>query len=182
MAQGARSMHWESSAARIGVSWSPDKVGEGASAFTIRRAHAGDVDAMFAVRGATRQSPFSVARLATRGITPALLAEAMATDTFGSWVCEVEHTVVGFCNADAGTGEVLVLAVRDGFEGRGIGKALLSQAVAFLRSAGCLRLWLMAGISPELRAHGFYRTNGWVPTGRTDEHNDEELTLTLLEQ
>lgn len=142
---------------------------------SIRRAGPADVGALFEVRAGTRENALSGDRLAARGITPDRLAAALAQETVGSWVCEVDGRVVGFCNADAGSGEILVLAVRAGFEGRGIGRSLLAAAVAFLQAAGCTRPWLMAGADPALRSHGFYRANGWQPTGRVDAHGDEEL-------
>ena len=141
----------------------------------IRPARPEDVDATFDVRGSTRQNAISRQRLAQLGITPATVLGAMMGETYRSWVYEADGCIVGFCNAEARTGEVVVLAVQAGFEGRGIGKALLSAAVAYLERAGCQRLWLMAGANSELRSHGFYRANGWLPTGQTDAHGDEEM-------
>lgn len=145
------------------------------AAFVIRRATLADVDETFAVRGATRENAIPRERLAALGITPASVSAAMQTGTYASWVAEADGRIVGFCNAEAGTGEVIVLAILDGYERRGIGKALLAQAVDFLQGRGCARLWLMAGASATLRSHGFYRANGWAPTGRRDAIGDEEL-------
>jgi ribosomal protein S18 acetylase RimI-like enzyme len=144
-------------------------------ACTIRPATLADVDETFSVRGATRENAVPRERLAALGITPASVSEAMQTGTYASWVAETDGRIVGFCNAEAQTGEVIVLAILDGYERRGIGRALLSQAVDFLHGRGCPRLWLMAGSSDRLRSHGFYRANGWVPTGRHDAIGDEEL-------
>jgi ribosomal protein S18 acetylase RimI-like enzyme len=143
--------------------------------WSIRPAQLADIDATFDVRGATRQSAIPRERLAQLGITPASVAEAMRGDTYRSWLCEADGAIVGFCNADAATGEVVVLAVRTGFEGTGIGRALLAAAVAYLQARQCPRIWLMAGADPALRSHGFYRGLGWRPTGRTDARGDEEL-------
>uniref|UniRef100_UPI00286B0A7B GNAT family N-acetyltransferase n=1 Tax=Roseateles sp. TaxID=1971397 RepID=UPI00286B0A7B len=93
-----------------------------------------------------------------------------------SWVAVQEAQVVGFCNVQDRSGEVLVLAVQAGFEGHGLGRALLDCAVQHLHAvAGCERIWLMAGADPALRSHGFYRAQGWRPSGRCDQHGDEEL-------
>lgn len=143
--------------------------------FFVRAATLDDVDETFSVRGATRQSAISRERLAALGITPASVIAAMQTGSYGSWIAVADDRIVGFCNAEADTGEVIVLAILDGYEGRGIGKALLSQAVDFLQARGCPRFWLMAGSSQSLRSHGFYRANGWMPSGRRDAIGDEEL-------
>ena len=147
-------------------------------AFAIRPATLAEVDETFTVRGATRENGIPRERLAALGITPASVSAAMQTGTYGSWVAEADGRIVGFCNAEAQTGEVIVLAILDGYERRGIGLALLAQAVDFLHSRGCQRLWLMAGSSDALRSHGFYRANGWSPTGRRDAIGDEELEYT----
>jgi GNAT superfamily N-acetyltransferase len=145
--------------------------------WSIRPAGIDDIEATFDVRGATRQAAVPRERLARLGITPASVAEAMRGDTYRSWVGVADGGIVGFCNADAATGEVIVLAVKAGCEGTGLGRALLAAAVGYLHARGCPRIWLMAGADPALRAHRFYRAHGWEPTGRTDGHGDEELEL-----
>jgi GNAT superfamily N-acetyltransferase len=72
---------------------------------------------------------------------------------------------------------VLVLAVLPAFEGRGIGKTLLSLAVDWLRSFRPTRIWLGASSDPRTRSHGFYRALGWRSVGRRDTHGDEVLEL-----
>ncbi len=143
----------------------------------LRPARVEDLPALFRVRASTRQNALSEADLAARGITRDSLHAAMARGDFATWLCEVDGEVVGFCTADAATGEVGALAVQAGFEGRGIGRALLAAAVGFLRAAGCRRPWLMAGADPALRSHGFYRVQGWQATGRVDARGDEEMRL-----
>lgn len=144
---------------------------------SLRPARVGDLPALFRVRASTRQNALSEADLAVRGITRDGLRAAMAREGFAAWVCGIDGEVVGFCTADAATGEVGVLAVQAGFEGRGIGRALLAEAVGFLHAAGCRRPWLMAGADPALRSHGFYRAQGWQATGRVDARGDEEMQL-----
>lgn len=148
------------------------------TACTIRPATLDDVDETFSVRGATRENAIPRARLAALGITPATVSAAMQSGTYRSWVAEADGRIVGFCNAEAASGEVIVLAILDGYERRGIGQALLTQAVNFLQAQGCPRLWLMAGSSQALRSHGFYRANGWMPSGRRDAIGDEEMVYT----
>jgi GNAT superfamily N-acetyltransferase len=132
---------------------------------------------LFDVRGATRENAIPAARLAELGITPRSLGDAMASGTWCAWVAEVDGRVVAFSGADRLEGELSVLAVRDGFEGLGLGRALLDEAVAWLRTSGCERLWMWAASDPAWRAPGFYRSQGWVPTGRRNEYGDEELVL-----
>ncbi len=145
--------------------------------YLIREATSLDVEATFVVRAATRENSISRERLAALGITPTSISEAMRGGSYRSWVCEADGEVVGFCNAEGSTGEVLVLAVLSGHEGMGIGTELLSCAVHFLRSVGNARIWLSASPLASLRSHGFYRARGWSPTGKVHANGDEELEL-----
>jgi GNAT superfamily N-acetyltransferase len=99
----------------------------------------------------------------------------MASGRTKGWVCLDSSTVVGFCNGDAETGEVLVLAVLPDYERRGIGTYLLSRIVEWLRSVGSNTIWLAASPDPRKRAHDFYRSRGWEPNGEIDENDDEIL-------
>ena len=144
----------------------------------IRPARLDDVDALFRVRASTADNAISSARLAELGITPETQRQALLAGEMHSWVGLHEEQVVGFCSVQDSSGEVLVLAVQAGFEGRGLGRALLDTAVHHLREvAGCSRIWLMAGADAGLRSHGFYRAQGWRPSGLCDGHGDEELLL-----
>lgn len=143
--------------------------------YRFRNATTEDIESMFAVRASTRQNPISAERLAGLGITPSSVAAALAAGDIGSWVCEYAGAVVGFCNADMHSGEVLVLAVLPEHEGKGIGKRLLSLAIECLQRHGYTRLWLFADSDPGARSHGFYRANGWAATGWLQPNGDEEL-------
>jgi ribosomal protein S18 acetylase RimI-like enzyme len=143
----------------------------------FREVREGDIEELFDVRGATRENAISREGLAARGITPVSVADSLATATTKGWVCSCESRIVGFCIGDSGAGEVLVLAVLPQFEGRGIGKTLLSLAVGWLRSFGPKRIWLGASPDPSTRAHGFYRSLGWRPAGERDRYGDEVLVL-----
>lgn len=80
------------------------------------------------------------------------------------WVCESEGTVVAFGIADADTRSIWALFVAPGFEGRGIGRALLDAMTVWLFEQGNGRLWLTT--APATRAERFYRAAGWRETGR----------------
>ena len=136
-----------------------------------------DVDALFEVRASTRQNPLSCAELADLGITPGSTADGLQRGKIVGSVCTYQRRVVAFCSGDPQTGEILVLAVLPEYEGRGIGKQLLSRVVARLQHGGARRLWLAAAADPAVRAHGFYRALGWQPTGEHSAHGDEILEL-----
>jgi ribosomal protein S18 acetylase RimI-like enzyme len=143
----------------------------------IRETREADIDSLFDVRVRTRQNPVSREQLAAAGITSASTAAALRSGNQKGWVCLDGANVVGFCSADGVGGEVIVLAILPEYEGRGIGKRLLSHAVDWLRARGVDRVWLAASPDPAIRAHGFYRSQGWRPTGERDGNGDEILVL-----
>ena len=136
-----------------------------------------DIEGLFSVRARTRESPISKEGLASIGVTAESIARQMASGRVKGWVCLDSSILVGFCNGDAETGEVLVLAVLPDYERRGIGTYLLSRVVEWLRSAGSSTIWLAASPDPRMRAHGFYRSLGWRANGKKQQNGDEILTL-----
>ena len=136
-----------------------------------------DINACFSVRERTRENAIPRERLAAIGITPESSAEGLEAGRVKGWVCEDGGEVVGFCSGDTGTGEVLVLAVLPGYEGKGVGRRLLAEVVRELRAQGHGRVWLAASADPAHRSHGFYRAQGWKPTGEVDAAGDEILVL-----
>ncbi|HEX8695931.1 MAG TPA: GNAT family N-acetyltransferase [Longimicrobium sp.] len=147
------------------------------TALLIRETREEDIDSLFDIRARTRENPISREQLAAVGITPASAAAGLRSGDVKGWVCLDGARAVGFCSADAVGGEVLVLAVLPEYEGRGVGKRLLAEAVEWLRSRGCGRIWLAASPDPGVRAHGFYRSQGWRPTGERDAQGDEILVF-----
>lgn len=143
----------------------------------FRKIQPSDIDACFTVRARTRENPVSREQLAAVGITPEAFAAALEGERVKGWVCEDSGQVVGFCSGDAETGEVLVLAVLPEYEGQGVGRRLLGEVVDELRALGHRRVWLAASPDPAVRAHGFYRAQGWRPTGDVDGIGDEILVL-----
>jgi ribosomal protein S18 acetylase RimI-like enzyme len=143
----------------------------------FRRTLSSDIEGLFALRARTRENPISREHLASLGITSESIAQDMAAGRVKGWVCSHGLDLVGFCNGDTHTGEVLVLAVLPDFERKGIGTSLLSRVVELLRSAGCGALWLAASPDPTTRAYGFYRSLGWRPTGEKAHNGDEVLAL-----
>jgi GNAT superfamily N-acetyltransferase len=143
----------------------------------IRETQEADIEACFHVRALTRENPISREQLAAMGITPASSIASLRSGDVKGWVCLDGSNVVGFCSADSVGGEVLVLAVLPDYEGKGVGKRLLDYAVRWLRSRGFGRVRLAASPDPGVRAHGFYRSQGWRPTGERQTNGDEVLVL-----
>ena len=144
---------------------------------TVRETLPSDVGELFSVRARTRENSISSEQLEEFGITPEVIAGHIAAGRIKGWVCWHKSDLVGFCNGDGETGEILVLAVLPEYEGRGVGSNLLAHVVEWLRSVGFNSLWLAASPDATTRAHGFYRLLGWCPSGKIDENGDEILVL-----
>jgi ribosomal protein S18 acetylase RimI-like enzyme len=131
------------------------------------------------LRGKTRENAITAARLASYGITVESWSKSVAEARVIGYVCTDAGRIVGYCYADRHTGEIQVLALLPDYEGRGIGKTLLSHVVENLRSLGFRRLFLGCSKNPDHRSYGFYRHLGWRSTGTFDSHSDEVLELNL---
>jgi GNAT superfamily N-acetyltransferase len=136
-----------------------------------------DIEGLFSVRARTRENPISKEGLALIGVTAESIAKQMAGARVKGWVCLDSSTLVGFCNGDAETGEVLVRAVLPDYERRGIGTCLLSRVVEWLRSVSSNIIWLATSPDTRIREHGFYRSLGWQPNGKKQQNGDEILVL-----
>lgn len=147
------------------------------SQFTIREAIESDMDSLFDIRARTRENAISLEYLESIGITAESWAASIRTGDQQTWVCFDGATAVAFCGADATNGEVVVVAVLPEYEGRGIGKRLLNHAVKWLRLRGWRRLWLATDPDPNVRSYGFYRSQGWRPTGERQERAGDEILV-----
>lgn len=146
---------------------------------TYRRMEEADVEAVFQVRTSTIENAITRDELKEYyDITPDSVAASLRRKA-GGWLCEIRGEIVGFCMGDRSNGEVTVLAVLPDLEGRGIGKTLLAYVRDWLYAAGHEQIWLMSNPDPSVRAHGFYRSLGWQPTGRIVE--DDEVLVLLRE-
>ena len=83
------------------------------------------------------------------GITPANVAASLKGRARG-WVAEEEGVVVAFAIADGETRSIFALFVAPGYEGRGLGRALLDRAVRWLQSESSGAIWLTT--APDTRA------------------------------
>ena len=147
-----------------------------------RAAVASDIAACVALRGMTRENAVSVARLASLGITVESWSKDVESGHLPGHLCVDGDRLAGYCFGDRRSGEIVVVALLPAYEGRGIGKAVLSLVVKELRSAGFQRLYLGCSSNPSHRSHGFYRHLGWSSTGSRDERGDEILELTGLQE
>lgn len=140
-----------------------------------------DLPATYAVRASTRDNPIPESRLLEQGITPEAVWAGFTRGDYVGWVCESNGAIIGFCTGDASTGEVLVLAMLPDFERKGIGAKLLALVIEDMRTKKSPRPWLSASADPSIRAHGFYRAQGWAPNGKVLGNRDEILILTNKE-
>lgn len=143
---------------------------------TFREMTAADIPDVFAVRLSTTENAISKERLDELGITARSIAESIQQDAKG-FVCEIGESIAGFTMGDRSNGEVTVLAVHPDYEHQGIGRNLLKLVTDWLHSAGHEELWLLTGADTSFRAYGFYRSQGWQPTGEFTENDDEKFIL-----
>ena len=136
-----------------------------------------DTGECIVLRGMTRENPIMAPRLASYGITAESGAKQIEEGRIVGYVCVDGNRIVGYCYGGTRTGEIEVLALLPDYEGRGIGKTLLSHVVAHLRSIGFRRVYLGCSKNPDHRSYGFYRHLGWRSTGALDAHGDEVLEL-----
>lgn len=127
----------------------------------IRVAGEEDIEELFSIRTSVHQNYQSREELASIGVTPASVAEMLRKDA-RAWICEMQGAAAGFAMADAAERTIFGMFVRPEFEGRGIGRMLMSEAERWLFNHGFAEIWLTTGGDTALRANGFYRHLGWT--------------------
>ena len=137
----------------------------------FREIEKADIDDILAIRTSTRENSFSMEDLAGIGVTPQSVA-AWLEGAIRGWLCETDGIPAGFAMGDSATAEVLVLAVRPEYEGRGVGKGLMIRLQEWLWTFGHRELWLWSNPDSRVRAHGFYRIIGWYPAGEVKGNNE----------
>ena len=120
-----------------------------------------DLAEIFEVRIATWHNRNGRDEMTAMGITHDSVRQMMQ-DSQRGWLCEVEGRKVGFAMGNQRTGEMWVIAVLKEFEGRGIGRQLLSLVEGWLWSRGWREIWLTTDTDENFRAVGFYRHLGWT--------------------
>lgn len=96
----------------------------------IREIEVKDIPALFVVRPQTRENAMTVKELASIGITPDSMVEAI-NDYHRGWLCEDNGQVVGFAMGDSNNAEFTVMAMLPDYGDKGIGGKLLLKV-------GCL--------------------------------------------
>jgi GNAT superfamily N-acetyltransferase len=134
-------------------------------AMNIRTAALDDIPEMFRIRLAVRENWISLDDLRKAGVTPESVRDVLETTGRG-WVAEIDGAMVGYSIANAKTASVWAIFVLPGYEGRGLGRALLERAADWLWDQGLAEIWLRTGGDPETRANAFYRSQGWRMAGR----------------
>ncbi len=127
---------------------------------TYREIGPGDMDAIFDVRIRTWDNDRGAEELTALGITHDSVRDLLK-DSHRGWLCEAEGQVVGFAMGNKTNGEMWVIAVLAEYEGRGIGKHLLTLVEDWLFSEGWDEVWLTTDPDETIRAVGFYRHLGW---------------------
>ncbi|GHA77159.1 GNAT family N-acetyltransferase [Cognatilysobacter bugurensis] len=122
----------------------------------VREAVEDDIAPMHAIRLAVRENVLSNPSWLTAEVYRGCLAAAGAACT---WVAELDGRVVGFSTARLDQRDIWALFVDPACEGRGIGRALLDAATAWLFARGVDTIEL--GTTPDTRADRFYRDAGW---------------------
>lgn len=140
----------------------------------IRLATKADVETLFEIRTDVRENNMTREALAAIGVTPRNVAQMLRTDS-RAWLADWQGQPAAFAMADASRGTVFALFVRRGFEERGLGRALLAEAAAWLFSRGWDEIWLTTGADAP-GANAFYRRVGWREDGVAD---NGEIRYTL---
>ena len=135
----------------------------------FRRAEIADIPAISEIRLAVTENVLSN----PSSITPKMCEDYL--DALGrGWVGVSGQLIVGFSFAALEDQSIWALFVRPGFEGRGVGKALLGLATDWLFENGAERIILSTAV--ETRADGFYLAQGWT---RGEMKNDLEVQFSL---
>jgi ribosomal-protein-alanine N-acetyltransferase len=125
----------------------------------LRQAVREDVTGIQRVRHAVREN-----RLTSRSSIPdAEVIDYIERIGRGWVVVDEANDVIGFAIGDARDGNIWALFVDPAHEGRGHGRRLHDEMVAWLFSRGLETLWL--GTTPGTRAERFYRRAGWTEAG-----------------
>lgn len=125
---------------------------------TIREAQINDIKQIQIVRNAVTENVLSNPNLVTDED-----CEEFMTVRGKGWVCEMNHTIVGFSIVDLKENNIWALFLSPEHEKKGIGKQLHDVMLNWYFEQTSDTVWL--GTSPNTRAEEFYRKAGWVEIG-----------------
>jgi GNAT superfamily N-acetyltransferase len=137
----------------------------------IRLANPDDIVRMHEIRTAVRENRLSSPDRIRHEDYAALLSASGR-----GWTFEQGGVLVGFGIADGTRRNIWALFVAPGFEGQGIGRALLETMTEWLFAQADAPVWLTT--APGTRAERFYRAAGWRETGRENGELRFERTAT----
>jgi GNAT superfamily N-acetyltransferase len=140
---------------------------------TIRPATRADIPQLQIIRAAVRENV-----LRNPGRVTTADYEAHIDGRGRTWVAELDGAIVGFVAADGQQRWLWALFVDPAHEGRGVARALLPAALAWLRDLGAASVGLTT--EPGTRAEKFYRAAGFVARGL--EHGELRFELELRGQ
>jgi GNAT superfamily N-acetyltransferase len=98
----------------------------------------------------------------------------------GTLVAEQDGQIIGFAHLSTGDeGEIHAIYVTPDAWGTGVGRALMDEALARLRDAGCTEviLWVLAA---NERARRFYEKAGWHGDGGEAPHDIGGVEYTVV--
>lgn len=139
----------------------------------IRIATPEDLDGIFHVRAAARETLLSLKALEEMGISRDMISDMLETPC--GWVAEVDGQIVGFTLADIEEGGVFAAYVLPEHEGKGYSRALLAEAEKTLFTKHQI-IWLET--SRNSRAASFYSAGGWIEVedlGQGDARYEKRL-------
>jgi GNAT superfamily N-acetyltransferase len=122
-------------------------------AVVVRVATVEDIPDMHRVRLSVTEN-----RLTSSAITEASYVPEIQTRGRG-WVAVEDGRILGFAVGNRENGNIWALFVTPSAEGRGVGRRLHDEMVAWLFDQGCRRLWLST--APGTKAQRFYESAGW---------------------
>ncbi len=133
-----------------------------------RTAEVEDIELLMDIRNGVRENA-----LVSTVLTHDDYARAVTTDG-RAWVSEVDGEVIGFSCGRPGKGDIWALFIRQAFEGRGIGNALMQLVEDWMFGQGLDEIWLVT--SPGTRAERLYQRRGWSQRGMT-AHGEAKYIL-----
>jgi GNAT superfamily N-acetyltransferase len=125
---------------------------------TLRQAGREDVPGIQRVRACVRENV-----LTSRKIGDDEVVGYLERHGRGWVVVDDAREVIAFAIGDARDGNIWALFVDPAHEGRGHGRRLHDEMVAWLWSRGLGKLWLST--MPGTRAQRFYERAGWIDKG-----------------